>query len=202
MFKEISISRTSCLGKSPIYQATITSEGHVSWQGEKHVSHLGEKSFKVSMQRIKKIEDLLLSFDFKNFIYHTTAQIVPDSPSCITRVVYKYGEHKTVVHDLADKDPDGDNNKHSLKKLDVFERKIEELMGLKYLIKQPLYLFHLQNQSNSSEEYVVSSPNQCEAFQLINVIDSNTNNWNIEKLGKDNTGRIYPYIIMAKNLSH
>ena len=151
----------------------------------------------VSMQRIKKIEDLLLSFDFKNFIYHTTAQIVPDSPSCITRVVYKYGEHKTVVHDLADKDPEGENNKYSLKKLDAFERKMEELMGLKYLIKQPLYLFHLIKRSNPIAEYVVSSSTQAEALQLINVPESDSKDWKIEKLGKDNTGRIYSYIIMA-----
>ena len=201
MFKEISISRTSCLGKSPIYQATITSEGHVSWQGEKHVSSLGEKKFKVSTQRIKKIEDLLLSFDYKNFIYHTTAQIVPESPSCITRVVYKYGEHKTVVHDLCDEDPGCDNTKHSLKKLDAFERKMEELMGLKYLIKQPLYLFHLKRQSSASEEYVVACSKQSEAFQLINVHESCYKDWEIEKLGKDNTGRLYPYIIMGTNRS-
>ena len=199
MFKEISISRTQCLGKSPIYQATITSEGHVSWQGEKHVSYLGEKKFKVSMQRIKKIEDLLLSFDYKNFIYHTTAQIVPDSPSCITRVVYKYGEHKTVVHDLGDEDPGCNNSRYSLKKLDAFERKLEELMGLKDLIKQPLYLFHLKRQSTASEEYVIASSNQSEAFQLINVYETNYKDWRIEKLGKDNTGRLYPYIIMGTN---
>ena len=199
MFKEISISRTSCLGTSPIYQATITSEGHVSWQGEKHVSYLGKKEFILSRQRLKKIEDLLLSFDYKNFIYHTTAQIVPDSPTCITRVVYKYGEHKTVVHDLGDKDPECENSKYSLKKLDSFERKMEELMGIKLLIKQPLYLFHLKRKSNPKEEYVLSSSNQLEAFQLIDVCEANYQEWQIEKLGKDSTGQLHPYIIMSQN---
>lgn len=196
MFKEISISRTSCLGVSPIYQATLTSEGHVSWQGEKHVSYIGVKNFTVTKQRIKKIEDLLLSFDYKNFIYQTTAHIVPDSPTCITRVVYKYGEHKTVVHDLGDQDASCENSKHSLKKLDSFERKLEELLGLKYLIKQPLYLFHIKRKSNPREEYVLSSSNQSEAFQMINVYEANYKDWQIEKLGKDSTGHIQPYIIM------
>jgi hypothetical protein len=200
LFKEFSISRTSCLGKSPIYQATITSEGHVSWQGEKYVSYIGVKNFTVSKQRVKKIEDLLLSFDYKNFIYNTTAQIVPDSPTCVTRLVYQFGEHKTVVHDLGDEDAACDNSKHTLKKLDSFERKMEELLGLKNLIKQPLYLFHIKSKSNSHEEYVISSSDQADAFQLINVNEANYHNWQIEKLGKDGTGRIHPYMIMSSKM--
>ena len=59
MFKEISISRTSCIGNSPIYQSTIQSDGRVFWNGEKNVSFLGEHKFTISSPRLKKLEDLL-----------------------------------------------------------------------------------------------------------------------------------------------
>lgn len=198
MFKEISISRTSCTGSSPIYQSTIQSDGSVFWNGEKNVSYLGEHRFTISSQRLKKLEDLLLSFDYKNFIYHSSREIIPDSPTCVTRVVYKHGETKTVVHDMGDVDGIIENKKHTLKKLDQFERDLERITGLKPLIKQPLYLYHFKNKHVEHVEYVLSSPSQEEAFKLIDASHLQCKNWEIEKLGRDITAHLYPYIVMRK----
>ncbi|KMY44397.1 hypothetical protein AC622_09175 [Bacillus sp. FJAT-27916] len=199
MFKEISISRTSCIGNSPIYQSTIQSDGRVFWNGEKNVSFLGEHKFTISSPRLKKLEDLLLSFDYKNFTYHSSREIIPDSPTCVTRVVFKHGETKTVVHDLGDVDGMIENKKHTLKKLERFERDLERIAGLKTLIKQPLYLYHFKNKHMENVEYVLSSPSQEEAFKLIDATYVQCKNWEIEKLGRDSTHHLHPYIVMQKD---
>lgn len=198
MFKEISISRTSCKGSSPVYQSTIQSDGKVCWNGEKNVSFLGEHVFTISSQRLKKLEDLLLSFDYKNFTYHSSREIIPDSPTCVTRVVFKHGETKTVVHDMGDVDGAIENKNHSLKNLGQFERDLERIAGLKSLIKQTLYLYHFKNLHAENREYVISSPSQEEAFRMMDASHVQCKNWQIEKLGRDSTDHLYPYIVMRK----
>ncbi|PQD97139.1 hypothetical protein CYL18_04505 [Pradoshia eiseniae] len=198
MFKEISISRTSCKGSSPVYQSTIHSDGKVFWNGEKNVSFLGAHVYTISSQRLKKLEDLLLSFDYKNFIYHSSREIIPDSPTCVTRVVFKHGETKTVVHDMGDVDGVIENKNHTLKQLGKFERDIEQIAGLKNLIKQPLYLYHFKNKHAENQEYVISSPSQEEAFQMMDASHLQCKNWQIEKLGRDSTDKLLPYIVMRK----
>lgn len=198
LFKEISISRTSCKDNCPIYQVTISSDGVVKWHGEKFVSCLGDKEFTLTNNRIKKLEDLLLSFDYKNFIYQSSSDIAADSPSCITRVVYLHGEVKTVVHDLGDRDGKPDNCKHSIPNLDKFERQIERIAGLNSLIKQTLYIYHIKNKLNDEEEYVLSSPSQEEAFKMVNLHNFSCKEWHVNKLGRDTTPSLHPYIIMSK----
>ena len=198
MFKEISISRTSCKGSSPVYQSTIQSDGKVFWNGEANVSFLGEHVMTLSSQRLKKLEDLLISFDYKNYTYLSSREIIPDSPTCVTRVVFKHGEIKTVVHDMGDVDGNIENKNHTLKELGKFERNIERIAGLKCLIKQTLYLYHFKNKHAENQEYVISSPSQEEAFQMMDASHLQCKNWHIEKLGRDSTDHLYPYIVMRK----
>ncbi|WP_458413042.1 DUF6438 domain-containing protein [Schinkia sp. CFF1] len=193
MFERIFLSRTPCYGTCPVYEVEILQDGTAKWLGHMHVFHMGEEEFKVSKSKIKKLEALLEEFDFRSFIYPKPDIFATDHPSCIIHVMYRDGFIKEVDHYLGDMETNTEERKHSLHNLDKFERKIEQIIGLRNYIKhRPLFLFHLKS---ANYECVVSAQNEKAAFDLAEN-SYEIGDWDIIKIGKDTTGVVIPYVVM------
>ncbi|MEQ6378245.1 DUF6438 domain-containing protein [Bacillaceae bacterium S4-13-58] len=194
MFKRIEFARTPCYGTCPVFDVEINHDGSVKWNGHMYVYRLGEEEFKISNKKIEKIEALLKEFDFRSFTYRDPDSYATDHPSCITRVEYTDGYVKEVDHYLGDFETPLIDEKHTLHHLEEFEKKLEQLLGLRKYINPTLYVYHLKVDEG---EYVVSAPNEKEAFKLVGYT-GNRRQGDIEKIGRDTTGEISPYIVMVK----
>lgn len=192
MFRKIQFARTPCYGTCPVFDAEVTYDGTVKWNGHLHVSQIGEEEFKITKKKIEKIETLLNEFEFRSFTYPEPDMYATDHPSCITRVEYADGFVKEVDHYLGDFETHHNGGKHTLSNLEKFEKRIESIIGLRKYIKPTLYLYHL---IVKEEEYVVSAPNEKDALKLIgNMFMSDE--CRIKKIGRDTTGRALPYIVL------
>ncbi|UPM53656.1 DUF6438 domain-containing protein [Gottfriedia acidiceleris] len=198
MFTTIFLSRTMCYGTCPVYDVEVKNDGTVKWNGQMYVARLGEEEFMITKNKIKKLEMLLEEFDYQSFSYPEPDVFATDHPTCITRVEFSDGYVKEVDHYLGDMESNNTEHKHSLHNLEMFERKLEKIIGLrKYIHLPPLYLYLLKSESY---ECVVCASNQEEA---LNCAKSNyhENQWEIKKIGKDtSTGdmMVYPYIVINK----
>jgi hypothetical protein len=143
MFEKVFISRTPCYGTCPVYDVEIHHYGTVKWNGHIHIFNMGEEEFKISNSKIKKIEALLEEFDYRSFTYPEPDLFATDHPSCITRVEFADGFVKEVEHYLGDMKTDIEDHKHSLHNLDKFEKKIEQIIGIRRFIQHPLFTFSI-----------------------------------------------------------
>lgn len=194
MFKKIEFARTPCYGTCPVFKVEVNYDGSVKWNGQMYVYALGEEEFKISNKKIARIEALLKEFDFRSFTYPEPDSYATDHPSCITRVEYADGYVKEVDHYLGDFEIPLIDEKHTLDNLEKLEKKLEQLLGLRKYINPTLYVYHLKVDEG---EYVVSAPNEKEALDLVGYTGDRTQ-LEVEKLGKDTTGEILPYIVMSK----
>ncbi|MEQ6391288.1 hypothetical protein RZN22_18610, partial [Bacillaceae bacterium S4-13-58] len=137
---------------------------------------------------------LLKEFDFRSFTYPEPDSYATDHPSCITRVEYTDGYVKEVDHYLGDFETPLIDEKDTLHHLEKFEKKLEQLLGLRKYINPTLYVYHLKV---GEGEYVVSAPNEKEVFNLVGYTGNRRQGY-IEKIGRDTTGEILPYIVMVK----
>lgn len=200
MFTTIFLSRTVCYGTCPVYDVEVTNDGTVKWNGHMHVACFGEEEFKITKNKIKKIETLLEEFDYRSFNYPEPDVFATDHPSCITRVEFSDGYVKEIDHYLGDTESNIKKQKHTLHNLEKFERKLEQIIGLrKYIHHPPLYLYLLKSQGY---EAVVCASNQDEALSCAQS-EYLDDQWEIKKLGKDTSTSemmVYPYIVIGKEL--
>ncbi|GAB3804528.1 DUF6438 domain-containing protein [Virgibacillus kimchii] len=196
MFTKIFISRTPCYGECPVYDVIVNSNGKVSWNGLDFVYYAGVAEFNITKSKIQKIKRLLEAFDYRSFTYPEPDMFATDQPSCITKVVFADGFINEIDHNLGDAQSYDTESKHSLKNLEKFEKKLEQILGLrKYIKHPPLYLYYLQPLTSNGYECVVAAPNEQQAIQLLN--DNNDDHqWEVTKIGKDTTGAWLPYVVM------
>ncbi|MDT8862964.1 DUF6438 domain-containing protein [Alkalihalobacillus sp. MEB130] len=181
MFKKIFFSRTPCYGDCPVFDVEVHHDGTVKWRGEMYVASLGEFEFKITNNKIKKVEALLEEFDFRSFTYPEPDVFATDQPSCVTRVIFQDEFDKEVDHYLGEDATYLFDEKHSLHGLEKFENKLEQILGLrKYIKHPPLFLFQLKSENF---ECIVSAPNQKEAISLAKFTYQDGQWVEIENLG-------------------
>ncbi|WP_067726982.1 DUF6438 domain-containing protein [Oceanobacillus damuensis] len=194
MFKKLSLERTECYGTCPIYQVEVTPDGMVYWNGEGHVSFMGQTTFQISEKKVQQLASLLESFDYRVFTYKEGDLFATDMPHCITRVEYEDGFVKEVDHYLGDIDQRENHLKHSLTSLEKFEKRVERIIGTKHYVEQYLFIYHIRAKGSA---YVVSAPNQEEAVNLAEP----EMQCKVNKIGKDTTGSLFPYVVMKSDES-
>ena len=100
--KRITIERSACNGPCPIYKASITGLGEVSYEGEHFVAREGSHTWKISTM---KLEQLARAFEEASYFSLMREYQEPDiscNPCCITSIEYEDGRTKQVDHNLGD----------------------------------------------------------------------------------------------------
>lgn len=78
--ESISLSRSGCYGKCPVYQITLNRDGSVLYKGDMFVEHIGSYNVDVEFD-FQKFEDLVKTSDFFN-LEDKYIENVADVPSC------------------------------------------------------------------------------------------------------------------------
>ncbi|WP_249872369.1 DUF6438 domain-containing protein [Oceanobacillus saliphilus] len=195
MFKKLSLERTECYGTCPIYQVEVTPDGMVYWNGEGHVSFMGETTFRISEKKVQQLAALLESFNYRVFTYKEGGPFITDQPHCITRVEYEDGFVKEVDHYLGNKDQKETHLTDSLTSLEKFEKRVERIIGTKRYVEQTLYIYHIRSDHAA---YIVVAPNQKEAVNMTEADE----HCKVIKIGKETTGSLFPYVVMKSDKSY
>ncbi|SHN10497.1 DUF6438 domain-containing protein [Gracilibacillus kekensis] len=134
MFKQIIFSRSICYGTFPEFEVTVKQDGNVKWLGGMHVKQHGEAEFNLGNDQIIQLNQLLQSFDFRNFEYPSPTISATDLPFCTILVTYQNGAMKEVEHYLGDFAEEGSQAHETFQALEGFENKIEEIIDLENFI--------------------------------------------------------------------
>lgn len=78
--ESISLSRSGCYGKCPVYQITVNRDGSVLYKGDMFVEHIGSYEVDVDVD-FQKLEDLVETSDFFN-LDERYIESVADIPVC------------------------------------------------------------------------------------------------------------------------
>lgn len=95
----ITMERTACYGRCPIYKVTIKSDGTVSWHGEMFVDVQGDRTTTVDAKAVDDLFALLGTSCFSSFKGEYTASVTDHPWAYLTLDVD--GHKKVVKHYLA-----------------------------------------------------------------------------------------------------
>ena len=113
--ESISLSRSGCYGKCPVYQITLNRDGSVLYKGDMFVEHIGSYNVDVEFD-FQKFEDLVKTSDFFN-LEDKYIENVADVPSC--GITVKTGSRiKSVV-----------DNGIGPEELRVFQKEIDKVIS-------------------------------------------------------------------------
>ncbi len=194
MFEYIKLQRTMCYGTCHVYSVIVDKEGNVNYNGEMFVYKNGEHHWKISMRKVKQLNDLIEEFGFKSFVYEPEDEFITDCPSCITTVKYSNWETKEINHYYG----------HILidDSLTAFEKKIERIIGTKKYVNPKLYIYQVEERVPESPiKYIVISDSEKEAIDLVEkeYIKSDPLKWRVQKIGIT-TDVYYEPVIIMKNI--
>lgn len=63
-FDSVAMQRSGCLGRCPIYQLKISSDGRVRFQGEKYVAYVGTHTGSARASDLARLDQALKAVDF------------------------------------------------------------------------------------------------------------------------------------------
>ena len=130
----ITLERTACFGTCPMYKVTVTSDGTVTFNGERFTKTTGVANGKISRESFRQ---LVSEFEKINYFslpdrYTPGTPVCPqritDMPSANTSIRLK-GKAKGVMHYY------GCGDKGALAQLTALEKKIDEVLGTQKWIK-------------------------------------------------------------------
>ena len=122
----VTLERTACFGRCPVYQISVVSDGVVSYQGKAHVRHLGPATAQISVEQVSSLISELEKGGYFSFAPRYTpgdsacGRYATDSPAVITSV-RSAGRAKRIEHDYGCGSAPG--------ALVVLERRIDEVLG-------------------------------------------------------------------------
>jgi hypothetical protein len=122
----VTLERTACFGRCPVYRITASSSGVVNYQGTAHVRHLGAATGQIPAERISallKELDQAGYFSFADRYASSEAscgRYATDLPTIITSATLN-GRTKRVEHDQGCAGAPG--------ALVVLERRIDDVLG-------------------------------------------------------------------------
>lgn len=116
----VSLERTACYGRCPIYKVTVLRDGTVLWDGERFVKTTGKATAKLSAPAITELAKAFARADV--FALHDKYESydVTDNPSAI--VSFDDGKRKKTIRHYH-----GDSS--SPKELYELEDRIDQLLG-------------------------------------------------------------------------
>jgi Domain of unknown function (DUF6438) len=100
----VTLERTSCFGRCPVYRLSISAAGVVHYEGKAHVEHLGPAEDTIPSARVDSLVGELDRLGYfglaEGYAPDSPAcgRYVPDSPAVITSVTAD-GRQKRVRHD-------------------------------------------------------------------------------------------------------
>jgi hypothetical protein len=121
----ITLARTACFGRCPVYTLSVSRSGLVTYEGKAHVRHLGPATAQIPAQRVEALLDELQRGGYFNLADRYTpsepacGRYATDLPSVITSVTIG-GRRKRIEHDHGCGAPGS---------LAVLERRIDEVVG-------------------------------------------------------------------------
>jgi hypothetical protein len=116
----LSLERTACYGRCPIYTVTVLRDGTVQWEGRRFVKTVGKATGKLAPGALAAIADEMKRADFFAFHDKYTSYDVTDHPSAI--ITYAdAAKKKTVQHYHGDRS--------APEKLSQLEERLDELIG-------------------------------------------------------------------------
>jgi len=122
----ITLDRTACFGRCPVYRLSVTHDGLVTYEGRAHVRHLGAASGKVPPERVETLLSEVVRAGYFSFAPRYTpaepacGRYSTDSPSAITTIRDR-DRTKRIEHDYGCGAAPG--------ALMVLERRIDEVLG-------------------------------------------------------------------------
>ena len=130
----ITLERTACFGTCPMYKVAITSDGTVTFNGERFTKTTGMAKGKISPADFRQLVSEFEKINYfslpDNYAPGTPVcpQRITDMPSANTSIRLK-GKTKSVSHYY------GCGNSEALAKLTALEKKIDEVAGTQMWIK-------------------------------------------------------------------
>ena len=92
----VSLERTACYGRCPIYKVTVLRDGTVLWEGERFVKTAGKATAKLSAAAVAELAKAFAKADFFALHDKYDSYDVTDHPSAI--VMFDDGKRKKTVH--------------------------------------------------------------------------------------------------------
>lgn len=125
----ISLERTLCYGRCPVYSITIYGDGTVRYEGKEHVNVKGSQARVINQERVRQLvaEFERVGYFSMNDAY--TAYMITDAPSVITSITID-GRTKRVRHYLGDRT--------APKELMFLENRVDEVAGSREWVGSPL----------------------------------------------------------------
>ena len=116
----VSLARTACYGRCPIYKVTVLRDGTVLWEGERFVQVTGKVTAKLPAAAMTDLGKAFARADFFALQDKYDSYDVTDHPSAIT--TFDDGKRKKTIHHYH-----GDRS--APKALDELEDRIDALVG-------------------------------------------------------------------------
>ena len=116
----VSLERTACYGRCPIYKVTVLRDGTVLWEGERFVKTTGKATAKLPAATVAQLADAFKAADFFALRDKYDNREMTDQPSAI--VHFDDGKRKKSVEHYY-----GDGS--APKALTVLEERIDALIG-------------------------------------------------------------------------
>lgn len=82
----ITISRSNCFGKCPVFEASIYESGHVIYEGKKFVPYIGTYTFYISEDNLKQLKQKAIEINYFHLQTKYDNENVTDLPDCTTSV--------------------------------------------------------------------------------------------------------------------
>ena len=98
----ITLERTMCFGKCPVYTLTIYGDGTVSYEGKKHVAVMGSQMASIGERKVNQLIDEFMRINYFSLQNSYTKRGMTDMPSAITSIRIG-GREKTVRHYYGDR---------------------------------------------------------------------------------------------------
>ncbi len=116
----ISLKRTMCYGRCPVYSLTIYGDGTLVYRGEMYVRVIGKWTTRISKEKVRLLIKKFKQVNFFSFKDKYDYLYMTDMPSAIVSITID-GKTKTVTHYLGDIS--------APKELSQLERYIDEVVN-------------------------------------------------------------------------
>ena len=129
----ITLERTACYGRCPIYKLTIKADGSVLFDGERFTKTIGKAEGKISEDKVKKLIKEFENADYFALDGEYDCYQMTDNPSAFTSIQIN-GKNKKIKH-YQGCESGSDEFEKELSNLTELENKIDEIIGTQKWIK-------------------------------------------------------------------